>query len=323
MPTDHADWMHTRRVQLQVRPLCQIPLPGSHDAGSFGDMNDKSRTQEYSIADQLQYGVRYFDFRVKVDNGHFFSHHGLDDSRLNTFARWPVDPAPVDNVIFHQIAKFCDDHPGEIVVLNFTDFTAVPNQSFTDGDKRNFMTRMRGYFGDKMVHRDVMGPGVYGNRIPTYAECIGSGRRILVIVNENDVDVWKGHEDIWPAGSCWRDRFSAYSYAMHDWDTLINSTMQDQQDYLTGDGDDKRNLHRFWVSQTILDYPAYAEDGKSRNWFGAEKINPPFMEAYRAWWSGQSAIEGTTATVKLPNILLLDFSAVFDNFPEICDQVLF
>ena len=81
MPTVNADWMAECQDALRDLPLCQLPLPGSHDAGPFGGINAKSKTQEYSIKDQLEYGVRYLDFRVRVDNGQFFSHHGAHESR--------------------------------------------------------------------------------------------------------------------------------------------------------------------------------------------------------------------------------------------------
>ncbi|MDQ3896087.1 MAG: hypothetical protein M3326_02355 [Actinomycetota bacterium] len=322
MPTVCADWMAECQDALRDLPLCQVPLPGSHDAGSFGGINAKSKTQEYSIKDQLEYGVRYFDFRVRVDNGQFFSHHGADESRDNPYAQWPTEQSDANGKIFIEIVQFCDQHPGEIVILNFTDFSAVWNQSFNDDDKRHFMDRMRARFDNRMVLREDLGDGSYGNTIPTYGQCIDRGQRIFVIINE-DVPVWRAHQDIWPAIGCWRDRFSAYSYSGHTWAGLIELTMQDQQDYLTdAHAADGRALDHFWVSQAILDYPALAPDGKSRNWYGAEKLNPPFMDAFTQWWNGESAFPSTPATVKRPNILLLDFSGVFDNLPQVCKALL-
>ncbi|MGH7866219.1 MAG: hypothetical protein ACREP9_00980 [Candidatus Dormibacteraceae bacterium] len=326
MPTLHPDWMNECRDALTNLPLCQIPMPGSHDAGSFGPINTQSKTQEYSIKGQLMYGVRYFDFRVKVDNGQFFAHHGLDDARHNPYAQYPVEIPKSNGEIFYEISEFCNDHPGEVVIVNFTDFTAVARQSFNDDDKRHFMERMRAIFGKKMVRRkelwkDDKGQPVYGNDIPTYGDCMNNGWKILVLINENDVPVWRAHPDIWPTIGCWRDRFSAVKYATNSKEEMVRKTMEDQQEYLTtAHAEDGRDRTMFWVSQTILDYPAYEAGGKSRNYWGAETLNPEFVTAYEKWWNGKSAT-GIPSLVKQPNILLFDFCADFEDFPTTCKKL--
>ena len=105
---------------MKPMSLCQFPLPGSHDAGSYGKINARSRTQRASIAEQLELGVRYFDFRLIVDEFVYFSHHGSDHSRDNPYTAKVLDPNT--NYLFKQIREFCDSHVGEIVILNFGDF---------------------------------------------------------------------------------------------------------------------------------------------------------------------------------------------------------
>lgn len=320
MPVSNPDWMSECANPLYDLPLCRIPLPGSHDAGSYGgEMAARSRTQEHAIGDQLFFGVRYFDFRVKVDNGVFFSHHGHDDSRGNKYAR--ATPETDGSWIFNDIAWFCNNYPGEIVILNFTDFTAVPGQSFNEQDKKDFMEALRRHFGSLLILRPRTGIG-WSHRIPTYGECIGNGRRVLVIINE-DVPVWSGHQDVWQAKHCWRDRFSAYRYTLHSWSALVDDTLADQQDYLASTGTTGRDLDRFWVSQAILAYDnTTTPGGSSENKAGAAHLNGPFSDAYRHWWAGESAIPGKTQSVQTPNVLLLDYSAVYDNFAGVCKDLL-
>lgn len=67
---DRANWMANSLPTLGAKPLSQLVIPGSHDAGTYvirdcsalgGTCN--SKTQIGSIYDQLQAGARYFDIR--------------------------------------------------------------------------------------------------------------------------------------------------------------------------------------------------------------------------------------------------------------------
>src|ERR1700744_46810 len=80
-----ADWMARNQALLGDRPLASVVLPGSHDAASYrlGRSSSvspapahawanlgsflaapRARTQEVSLAAQLEAGVRYLDLRV-------------------------------------------------------------------------------------------------------------------------------------------------------------------------------------------------------------------------------------------------------------------
>lgn len=65
-----------------VRPLHQITIPGTHDAGCYIDhgnyFNFLSRTQTETIGQQLTGGIRYFDIRpCKTGNNEFWTYHGM------------------------------------------------------------------------------------------------------------------------------------------------------------------------------------------------------------------------------------------------------
>lgn len=94
--------------------LSQTSIPGSHDSatgegwiGILGTMFGPSMglTQELTIAQQLDCGVRAFDLRPCVVDGELVINHGI----LQTKAKFPDT--------LHQLCQFVTDHPTEFVVI--------------------------------------------------------------------------------------------------------------------------------------------------------------------------------------------------------------
>ncbi len=317
-----ADWMGLavlKNIAVADISMAQFPLPGSHDAGSYGGINVKSKTQEYTIAGQLGLGVRYFDFRVRVDNGVYFSHHGSDESRDNPYTA--VMRTAGTTYLFDEIATFLRQHPREVVIVNFQDFTSVWNQSFTTDDATNFLSCIKRDFGAVPSNDNLLYiPG----GIPTYGQCLNTGGRLIVILNDSAWPI-KNNWDPWffAWSDALRDRFSDYKYWLHSWETLIDDTLADQQNYLADTGSDGRDLNLFWVSQAILGYSnVTTPNGESQNKDGASHLNSVFTAAYKDWWAGNSAISGVTQNVQRPNVLLLDYSGVYDDFANDCYNLL-
>ncbi|QIG89575.1 phosphatidylinositol-specific phospholipase C [Chryseobacterium sp. POL2] len=68
------------------RPLHFISIPGTHDSGALHDGNTLgfttyAKTQDYSIADQLNFGIRYLDIRCNYKDGEFKIYHGSVDQK--------------------------------------------------------------------------------------------------------------------------------------------------------------------------------------------------------------------------------------------------
>ncbi|MEP9359453.1 hypothetical protein [Sphingomonas sp. KR3-1] len=320
MSIDKSRWMslaYGSNMAIADIPMCQFPLPGSHDAGSYGGINVKSKTQHYSIAEQLAIGVRYFDFRVRVDNGVFFSHHGSDESRDNPYTAMTKDPNTT--YLFDEIVTFLRANQEEVVLICFQDFTSVWNQSFTEQDAADFLSCLKRDFGGVPANDDLLYiPG----GMPTYGKCIETNQRALAIINDK---AFPGTNDGWyfDWSQYLRDRFSDYKYWLHSWSTLIDDTLADQQNYLVDTGSDGRDLDLFWVSQAILGYSnVTTPNGESQNKDGASHLNSVFTAAYKDWWKGQSAIQGVTQAVQKPNVLLLDYSGVYDDFATDCYNLL-
>jgi hypothetical protein len=139
-----ADWMCANRQIIGGRPMRQLVIPGTHDAGvyelqstyerrtNFSDasmvfapdaeamkqalsfaepiMVGWSKAQSRRIYDQLRDGIRYLDLRVCVDggDGSFRACHGLY--------------GPKFEVILSDVRRFLDEHPGEVVILGFNHF---------------------------------------------------------------------------------------------------------------------------------------------------------------------------------------------------------
>lgn len=92
-----------------------IVIPGSHDAGTDG-MFYMGRTQKYSVKDQLERGVRYFDIRVTKENNDLFIFHSiLNGQRFENIA--------------DEVVEFVKNNPTEFLILDFQHFK---NDSYND-----------------------------------------------------------------------------------------------------------------------------------------------------------------------------------------------
>lgn len=130
------DWMQA----YGGRTLGEMILPGSHDAGTNAQESilrglpataSNSITQNLTIAQQLAIGTRFFDLRLKVNNGAVVAHH--------TTAGVGAYGGRLDNTI-NDAARFCRNNPSEIVILRIshtsTDTDAdkiVRDSAFVDG----------------------------------------------------------------------------------------------------------------------------------------------------------------------------------------------
>jgi hypothetical protein len=309
------DWMKNSAEKINGMKLCALPLPGSHDAGSYGAIRTRSRTQEKPVMEQLNAGVRFFDFRVIVDGQVYFSHHGLDHSRDN-----PYVDANTSRTLLAQIKTFCENHDGEIVILCFNDFWRFQGKGLVDGyaseqEKKALISHIAKLFGPLLIPKALT--------IPTYKTCIDAKQRILVIFDDGCQDPM-----IWNKKDCLDDHFSAYNSSTNrTWKELSELTIKDQQTHLTPA---KRNLERFCVTQAVLNYKnergTTTDNEKkienSRNYAGAERMNPMFDAAYQQWWDGKSAVAKKPESVRRPNILLMDFVGEFDSFSATCESLI-
>ena len=82
--TNRSKWMRNIRDDVE---LCELALPGTHNSGTFtnGSLEffaDKWKTQILNFKEQLNYGIRVFDIRIKQSNNRFELYHDIVDLKL-------------------------------------------------------------------------------------------------------------------------------------------------------------------------------------------------------------------------------------------------
>jgi 1-phosphatidylinositol phosphodiesterase len=109
-----TDWMGG--IDGSVR-LSQLTIPGSHDAGArFEPIAGTTKCQEFTLAEQMNFGVRFLDIRCRHVKDAFAIYHGSADQKLS-FAG-----------VLRQVAGFLAAHPSECVILSVKEeHTAVEN----------------------------------------------------------------------------------------------------------------------------------------------------------------------------------------------------
>ncbi|KAI0565154.1 phospholipase [Gracilaria domingensis] len=105
-----ASWLTSAVVDWMVdipdsKSVAHVSIPGTHDSGArFGGAG--CETQSWTIAKQLEAGLRFFDIRCRVAGTVFSIHHG----------------ACFQNMFFGDVLidvqDFLADHPSEFVIMN-------------------------------------------------------------------------------------------------------------------------------------------------------------------------------------------------------------
>ncbi|GAB1602315.1 PI-PLC X domain-containing protein 3-like [Argonauta hians] len=157
---DFADWMSQLPDFCHDLPLNGLAIPGSHDSFSaqlrdghispdnpeilniivkfLGAAADKvmmkwSTTQNFDLSKQLKAGIRYFDFRV--------AYNETDDELQFVHGLF----GPKIECCMNEINSFLDEHPKEVVILDFNHFY---NVNFENHEK--LLSMLHNIFGKKM-----------------------------------------------------------------------------------------------------------------------------------------------------------------------------
>jgi hypothetical protein len=154
----NTDWMGKIYSIIQNRRLNEIVIPGTHDSGCYEFDSVSIKTQEKSIAEQLSFGVRYFDLRFICLPTGYHIHHGLAKSLVVTL-----------NNILKPLKEFLENFPKEIVVLHITHW-----ENFTQKDYENFLSEVRTYLGAWIAKRSN------AEVLPTIKEMVETNQRIII-----------------------------------------------------------------------------------------------------------------------------------------------
>lgn len=139
----YSNWMGGLSPHLHNIPLCKLAIPGSHESGSYALKKDWGvspdadtgvknlssipiigamakdiihrwgKCQNMTVLEQLNSGVRYFDFRVAYheESEDFYLTHGLYGPKISD--------------ILQEVLVFLTEHPKEVVLLDFNHFFSM------------------------------------------------------------------------------------------------------------------------------------------------------------------------------------------------------
>lgn len=189
MNVDTANWM-ADLPSLSGLPLTQLPIPGTHDSGSYGitpasewaltgkkdfgfltelpgfieDLVVKpiaagwGKTQSNDIYDQLTSGIRYLDLRLTNEpDGQIYLEHGLR-----------AEPV---GVVVDDIAAFVNTHPREAVIVYVQGIN-----NFTPETHAQFIAEIETAFGSRMAPRSL-------GTSATLADLWGADKNVIVVYN--------------------------------------------------------------------------------------------------------------------------------------------
>lgn len=208
MNVDLANWMGDLPA-LSTLPLTQLPIPGTHDSGSYGitpsspwaltgadqfgvltelpgilqDLIVKpiaagwAKTQSNDLYGQFSDGIRYVDLRLTNEpDGQVWLEHGLR-SVLFTDA-------------VNDIAAFATEHPKEALVIYIQGI-----HNFTPVTHAEVIAQMDAAFGSRMVPRAV-------GTSATLADLWAIDRNVIVVYN--NADAVAADEKLWPDSTVYR-----------------------------------------------------------------------------------------------------------------------
>jgi len=201
MNIDLENWMASL-PGVENLPLTQLPIPGTHDSGSYGitpgspwaltgrsdfgqlaelpaiveDLVVKpiaaawARTQEKDLYGQFEDGIRYVDLRLSHEpDGQIYIEHGLR--------------GPSADEVIDDIARYATTHPREVVIVDAARFTNFDSQTH-----QQFLAKLREALGTRMVPREV------GTSV-TLGELWDMDKNVIVLYDQGSVVA--ANNDLW------------------------------------------------------------------------------------------------------------------------------
>lgn len=233
LPAKNAErWMQLT-PGLMAKTLREITLPGTHDSGAYWlneaqrgpDYNDQgfsttwwqdvalwlggsdedeiknevandvSRAQDRTLLEQLNGGIRYFDLRVTIRGGVFYTYHGLLGQPLTA--------------LLQDIRTFMERSEAELVVvdvshLNVGTHETNDHRAFTEGEHQLLMHALIDQLGPFLYWRN--GQSRDDLLATPMGQVVADGPKVLVlyadlpdeVVDPNAAAFWPG--SLWTGG---------------------------------------------------------------------------------------------------------------------------
>jgi len=123
--SDMASWMS---YVPDATPINQLSIPGTHDSGARHEpVSGTAKTQDLTIIEQLEAGVRFLDIRCRHYQDAFVIHHGAIYQHLN-----------FDDVL-HACKQFLTANPSETIVMS------IKQEHTAEGNTRTFPEEFQRY----------------------------------------------------------------------------------------------------------------------------------------------------------------------------------
>lgn len=149
---DYLNWMRSLDDNLF---LSRLSIPGAHDAAtsscSSSGISGSAHTQTYTIAQQLEHGVRLFDLRPVWDGSNMMIYHGI----VSTGVKF--------NDAMTTLCNFLDSHPREflfVIMRHEDDGASSDNKAKWPAQMKNCLTAKSQYIIDyspTLTVRDMRG----------------------------------------------------------------------------------------------------------------------------------------------------------------------
>lgn len=152
VPIEMNNWMSGLQDNIS---LSKISIPGTHDSGARIDapvVTGTAKTQDLSIAEQLNAGVRFLDIRCRHIDNSFTIHHGAIYQHLN-----------FDDVL-NACYTFLENHPSETIIMS------VKEEYDASNTTRSFESTFDSYVQKNPSKWDL------GTNIPTLGDVRGKIR---------------------------------------------------------------------------------------------------------------------------------------------------
>lgn len=179
------EWMKSLPSTILEKPLTSLVYPATHDSGSYKlnlchpistpeasylkytpglvvfppavyFVESWTFTQNYSLYDQLNKGIRCLDLRIAYDKKDFWLVHMFT---LISFSS-----------VIKQLNTFIDENPSEIVLLRIK--PGWEQHNTMNGQEHYLSDRLKIAFGDKLIHQ--------ASAIPTLKECLDANQQVIV-----------------------------------------------------------------------------------------------------------------------------------------------
>ncbi|MFJ9553810.1 phosphatidylinositol-specific phospholipase C [Nocardiopsis sp. NPDC101807] len=157
----HSSWM---AALPDGASLSALSVPGTHDSGAWRG-SVWSRTQDLTIAQQLDSGVRFLDVRTRHYRDAFPIHHGAEYLHLNF------------TDVVADVGAFLERNPTETVLMR------LKKEHTEEENTRSYEETLDHYIGQNPDTRDVLTERLWtpdgdGNRVPDLGEVRG---RIVIV----------------------------------------------------------------------------------------------------------------------------------------------